>query len=298
METKNQLVKSKLSILIPKIKDAWDYLEIEQKILRKEELELLLAEPNVWDNPEKASKLTQEFNSLAIEIDDLNRLMNLESLCLSMISLNDEEFTTEALKFVNNAEEEINKIEFKRMFNKETDKNNCFIEIQAGSGGVESQDFAEMLLRMYLRYCSIKNFETDVDIQKGDVAGIKSATIYVKGLYATGFLRTEAGVHRLVRKSPFDANNKRHTSFAAVDVYPEVDENISIEINPSDVREDTYRSSGAGGQHVNKTDSAIRLTHIPTGIVVTCQNGRSQHQNRATAWQNLKSKLYDLELKN
>jgi len=189
-------------------------------------------------------------------------------------------------------------MEFRRMFNNPMDPNNCFIDIQAGAGGTEAQDWASMLLRQYLRYCERKGFKTEILEQSdGEVAGIKTATIKVEGEYAYGFLRSETGVHRLVRKSPFDSANGRHTSFSSLFVYPEVDDSIDIDINPADVRVDTYRASGAGGQHINKTDSAVRLTHAPTGIVVQCQNDRSQHRNRAEAWEMLKAKLFELELR-
>jgi len=189
-------------------------------------------------------------------------------------------------------------LEFQRMFNNPLDPNNCFMDIQAGSGGTEAQDWASMLERMYLKFCDKKGFKVEIlDQAAGEVAGIKSASLKINGSYAFGTLRTENGVHRLVRKSPFDSNARRHTSFASVFVYPEVDETIEVEINPADVRVDTYRASGAGGQHVNKTDSAIRMTHIPTGIVVQCQNDRSQHRNRAEAMAMLKSKIYELELR-
>ncbi|MDB5763919.1 MAG: prfB [Herminiimonas sp.] len=189
-------------------------------------------------------------------------------------------------------------MEFRRMFSNPMDSNNCFIDIQAGAGGTEAQDWASMILRQYLRYCERKGFKVDILEQSdGEVAGIKTATIKVEGDYAYGFLRTETGVHRLVRKSPFDSANGRHTSFCSLFVYPEVDESIEIDINPADVRVDTYRASGAGGQHINKTDSAVRLTHAPSGIVVQCQNDRSQHRNRAEAWEMLKSRLYEHELR-
>ena len=189
-------------------------------------------------------------------------------------------------------------MDFRRMFNNPMDPNNCFIDIQAGAGGTEAQDWASMLLRQYLRYCERKGFKVEILEQSdGDVAGIKTATLKVEGEYAYGFLRTETGVHRLVRKSPFDSNNGRHTSFSSLFVYPEVDDSFEIDINPADVRTDTYRASGAGGQHINKTDSAVRLTHGPSGIVVQCQNDRSQHRNRAEAWEMLKAKLFELELR-
>ncbi len=195
-------------------------------------------------------------------------------------------------------QQQVEGLEFRRMFSNPLDKNNCFIDIQAGAGGTEAQDWASMLLRQYLRYCERKGFKTEILEQSdGEVAGIKTATIKVEGDYAYGFLRTETGVHRLVRKSPFDSAGGRHTSFSSLFVYPEVDDSIEIDVNPADVRVDTYRASGAGGQHINKTDSAVRLTHMPSGIVVQCQNDRSQHRNRAEAWAMLKSRLYELELR-
>jgi peptide chain release factor 2 len=195
-------------------------------------------------------------------------------------------------------EEIVAGLEFRRMFNNPADPSNCFVDIQAGAGGTEACDWAAMLLRQYLRYCERKGFKTEVmEESEGDVAGIRSATIKIEGEYAFGLLRTETGVHRLVRKSPFDSAGGRHTSFASVFVYPEVDDSIEIDINPADVRVDTFRASGAGGQHINKTDSAVRLTHLPTGIVVQCQNDRSQHRNRDEAWQMLRSRLYEHEIR-
>jgi len=198
---------------------------------------------------------------------------------------------------VDGFEARVAELEFRRMFSGEMDANNAFLDVQAGSGGTEAQDWAEMLLRMYLRWGEQRGFKTELmEASPGEVAGIKSATIRFEGEYAFGWLRTETGVHRLVRKSPFDSGNRRHTSFSSVFVSPEIDDSFEVEINPADVRTDTYRASGAGGQHVNKTDSAIRLTHLPTGIVVQCQNDRSQHKNRDQAWKQLKAKLYELEM--
>ena len=220
-----------------------------------------------------------------------------------LFSMAREENDDDTLEAVSGDVDAIQKViegmEFRRMFSGQLDANNCFIDIQAGAGGTEAQDWASMLLRQYLRYCERKGFKVEILEQSdGEVAGIKTATLKVEGEYAYGHLRTETGVHRLVRKSPFDSANGRHTSFTSLFVYPEVDDSIEIEINPADVRIDTYRASGAGGQHINKTDSAVRLTHAPSGIVVQCQNDRSQHRNKAEAWDMLRAKLYELELRN
>jgi peptide chain release factor 2 len=211
---------------------------------------------------------------------------------------NDDDTLSAVSTDIDGLETEVAAMEFRRMFNNPQDPNPCFIEIQAGAGGTEAQDWASMLLRMYIRYGERKGFTVEVlEESEGDVAGIKSATLRLSGDYCYGMLRTETGVHRLVRKSPFDSNARRHTSFCSVFIYPEVDDSIEIEINPADVRTDTYRASGAGGQHINKTDSAVRLTHVPTNIVVQCQNDRSQHRNRDEAWKMLRARLYEFELR-
>lgn len=231
-------------------------------------------------------------------IRDLSRTFDEISELLDLAINEEDESTFEALLSDTQVlEEKLEILEFRRMFSGSMDVNSAFVDIQSGSGGTEAQDWAEMLLRMYLRWCEAKGFKVDlIENSPGDVAGIKSATFEVSGEYAFGWLRTEIGVHRLVRKSPFDSSNKRHTSFAAVFVSPDIDDDIDIEIDPSDVRTDTYRASGAGGQHVNKTDSAVRLTHLPTEVVVQSQSQRSQHQNRDKCWQMLRAKLYELEV--
>ena len=276
--------------------------DYDVKASKLEEVNIALEDPEVWNDAARAQELGKEkklLEGVVLTLDTVARQSADLLELFEMAEAEDDEDTLEAVAGDMQALEGlVADMEFRRMFAHPMDASPCFIEIQSGAGGTEAQDWAGMLERMYLRYCERKGFSTELlEESEGEVAGIKSATIKVDGEYAYGFLRTETGIHRLVRKSPFDSNARRHTSFCSVVVFPEVDDSIEVEINPSDVRTDTYRASGAGGQHINKTDSAVRLTHEPTGIVVQCQNDRSQHRNRDEAWKMLKARLYELELR-
>ncbi|MEM5496324.1 peptide chain release factor 2 [Paraglaciecola mesophila] len=277
------------------------YLDYDQKSERLEEVNRELESPDVWNEPERAQALGKEKVTLEQVVETIVFLeqgcVDVEELLELAVEENDQETLDEAEKDLAELVSRLETLEFRRMFSGPNDANDGYIDIQSGSGGTEAQDWASMLLRMYLRWGEAHGFKTElIEVSDGDVAGIKSATIRFEGEYAFGWLRTETGVHRLVRKSPFDSGSRRHTSFASVFAYPEIDDDIEIDIDPSDLRIDTYRASGAGGQHVNRTDSAVRITHEPTNIVVQCQNDRSQHKNKAQAMKQLKAKLYEFEM--
>ena len=297
----NQL-NNQLDDLEQRSADIRDYMDYQGKKDRLEEVVGLSEDPELWNDPKRAQEIGKErkiLEGVVLTLDGIASGIEDNRMLIEMaVEENDADGFAAIENDVAELEKQMAGLEFKRMFNQPADPNNCFVDITAGAGGTEAEDWAGMLLRMYTRYAERKGFKVEVIEQDdGEIAGINNATLRLEGEYAYGLLRTETGVHRLVRYSPFDSNNKRHTSFASVFVYPEVDDSFEVEINPADLRTDTYRASGAGGQHINKTDSAVRITHIPNGIVVQSQSSRSQHENRRIVMEMLRAKLFELEMR-